>query len=403
MLSYPSMSAKSEAGEATAKSGSRSARPLGSGVALIVAYGVLLIATDLILPLRVSELLQMLAAWHFNWGRFVGWIVQTPGSAPLNYFVQLPLLLLWPHARLAARLPSVIFAVGSCVVFLLLVRRLYLKRTIWALIVFMLVPLHYHLASEAAPFELALFLLLTATLTFLDLLKTPNVKRSITYGALLTLAFYTEPYSFVPAIGYLLFLLRFVDRAHERRVIWFVLPPTAVPAVLFVPYYAWAHPQASEFWPAPPAASAHFSFGLQVLQSLADSSYSEWLSLVLFILLAAGVVAGTWSTFRPTIYLLTKRIGLFCLAGGLLVTVLIDLLIGTLNKRFNGVEMIWAVPGLSFFSVQDRNGCSGERLWRWRVCSPPLLLWHSQFRSTLITSWLRRKISRPRRKPFRGN
>lgn len=310
-----------------------------------MAYGLLLLATDLILPLRVSEILQLLAAWHFNWDKFVGWIVQTPGSAPLNYFVQLPLLLLWPHARLAARLPSLIFAVASCVVFLLLARRFSLKRPAWALVAFMLVPLHYHLASEAAPFELTLFLLLAATLSFLDLLKAPDVKRSIIYGALLTLAFYTEPYSFVPAIGYLLFLLRFVNRAHERHVIWFVLPATALPAALFLPYYAWAHPQASKSWPAAPATSAHIPLGLQLMQSLADSSYIEWLSLVLFILLAAGVIAGTWSTFRAAVYPVTKRIGLFCLTGGLLATVLIDLFIGIFNKRFNGVEMIWAVPG----------------------------------------------------------
>jgi 4-amino-4-deoxy-L-arabinose transferase-like glycosyltransferase len=356
------MSVQSEAGKAALGRSPESARPFAAGVILILGFGLLLLATDLMLPLRVSELLQLLAAWHFNWNRFVEWIVQTPGSAPLTYFVQLPLLLLWPHARLAARLPSLIFAAASCFVFLSLAKRFSLKLTPWALVAFMLVPLHYHLASEAAPFELALFLLLAATLSFLDLLKAPNIKRSIVYGAFLTLALYTEPYSFFPAIGYLLFLLRFVDRAHERRVIWFVLPASAVSAALFLPYYAWAHPQASDSWPTAPAPSIHLSFGLQLLQSLADSSYSQWLAVALFIVLAAGAVAGTASTFSAAVYPVAKRIGLFCVAGGVLTTILMDLLIGSLNRRFNSVEMIWALPGFVILF------CSGvEWLFRRRT------------------------------------
>ena len=319
--------------------------PLTFGTWLIVAYGALLLAIDLFIPLRVSEILQILAAWHFTWDKFVGWIVQTPGSAPLAYFVQLPLLLIWPHGCLAARFPTLIFSVGCCFLFLALTKKLSLKRPELALALFMFVPIQFRIASEAAPFELALFLSLTATLSFLDLLKRPGPRESIVYGTLLSLALYTEPYSFLPAIGYLLFLLRFVNRAHERRVIWFALPATAFSAALFFPYYAWAHPQASGSWLGAAASTANVSQTIQLFGSLADAAKMNWFSWALFFVLVAGGIAGVWSTFRA-VYPLAKRINLFCLAGGILSTISIVLVIGALSEHFHGIEVVWAVPAL---------------------------------------------------------
>ncbi len=337
------MSVEKDIRERTLKRRTSARYSLTFGMWLIIAYGALLLATDLFVPLRVSEILQILAAWRFNWDKFLAWIVQTPGSAPLTYFVQLPLLLIWPHGRLAARFATLIFGIACCFLFLSLAKRFSLKRPELALVLFMFVPIHFRIASEAAPFEVALFFSLAATLSLLDLLKTPGIRGSILYGAFLTLALYTEPYSFLPAIGYLLFLLRFVNRAHERRVIWFALPATVFPAALFFPYYAWAHPQASSSWLSAPASPAGVSQTIQLFGSLVDSTRMEWLPWLLFFLLAAGGIAGVWSTFRA-VYPLAKRINLFCLAGGIITTIAIDLIAGAIHQRFDGVEIVWAVP-----------------------------------------------------------
>src|SRR5947209_1652356 len=135
------MSVEREIRETAAKSRTPTLYSPTLSTRLIIAYGVLLVAIALLFPLRVSEILQILAAWYFTWDKFVGWIVQTPGSAPLTYFVQLPLLLIWPHGRLAARFPILLCAIGCCFLFLSLARRLSLKRPILALVLFMFVPI----------------------------------------------------------------------------------------------------------------------------------------------------------------------------------------------------------------------------------------------------------------------
>lgn len=291
-------------------------RPESKSVFWLACFGLPLLATDLLLPLRVPEILQVLAAWRFSGTHFLGWIVQTPDSAPLSYFVQLPLLLIWPNGRLAARLPSLVFAIAACIVLFYLLKEISVRREYLAAAVFLLLPFHFQSATDARGFEQALFLTVLAIFLFLRLIRTPTVKASILYGLALTLGVYTEPYSFLPAIGQFLFLLRFVGRARERRAVWFTLAPTAAPPLLFLPYYLWARLQTSSNWISVPAMESR-DFG----------GYG------LVLLLAVGFLIAVVKTFRNMNRNPFKRIFLFCVAGGVVSSIA-------------GGQILWATPGL---------------------------------------------------------
>lgn len=305
---------------------------LRAGV-LIVCYALLLLAADLILPLRVPEILQILAAHHFSWSRMIDWIAQTPGSAPLSYVAQLPFLLIWDHGRLAARFPSLVFAVAASILLFKLFKEIPLKWPEFALAAFMLLPVHYRSATQARASEQALFLTALEILLFLRLIRAPSVNRAILYGVVLTIGIYTEPYSFLPAIGQLLFLLRFVDRAHERRVVWFTLPATIAPPLIFLPYRLWAHLQTSSQWIFPPAV---------------PSTASPW-TYVLVAVLLTGCLIAFWTTFRG-VRNMAKRIFLFCAAGGIVITL-------------TAGQVLWGVPGiiLLFFAALEWLSANGSR------------------------------------------
>lgn len=300
-------------------------RRLPGPTIFLSCYGLLLLATDLILPLRVPEILQVLAAWHFSWSRFIGWIAQTPGSAPLSYFPQLPLLLIWPHGRLAARFPALVFAIGASFLLFQLFKIGTIKRPYLALAAFMLLPVHYRSATDARGFEQALFLTVLQLLFFLRLVRTPGVKNAILYGMALTLGLFTDPHSFLPAIGQFLFLLRFINRAHERRAVWFALPATAAPPLLFLPYYRWARAQTSSTWIFVPRTPLR-----------------GWTIYILAILLTIGLLIAVWTSFRSLSRNPSKRIFLFCAAGGIISSVA-------------GRQVLWAAPALIllFFAAVD--------------------------------------------------
>jgi hypothetical protein len=264
----------------------------------------------------------MLAARHFSWGRFIGWIAQTPGSAPLSYFAQLPLLLIWPDGRLAARLPSLIFAVAACILLFYLFKEIPIQHRYLAIASFALLPFHFRAATDARSLEQALFLTVLEIAVFLRLIRTPTLNSSVLYGIVLTLCLYTEPYSFLPAIGQLLFLLRFIGRQHERRAVWLALPSTAVPPLLFLPYYLWARSQTSSNWISVPATQAR-DLGVYGLA----------------VLLTAGFLVALWTTFHDMNRNPSKRVFLFCAAGGVVSTIATG-------------QILWAAPGfiLLFFA-----------------------------------------------------
>lgn len=314
------------------------------GAVLVGSYAVLLLFAVLAMPLRLPEILEIAANRHFESLSLTDWIAQTPGSAPLNYFVQIPFLLVLGYTRIGARLDSFLFALAACYIFFRLAKRIPLERPLVALAVFLLVPVHLELASAGRPFEQALFFLLLATEWYLRLMERPALSTAALYTLFLTLCIYTDRYAFLPAIGYLLFLFRFVNRAQERRAMWFALAATVLPVLAFLPYYFWAQPQVNPYWPGDAAPATDAFAGSHALRCLAGN---EWIGCALLPLVAAGVIAGAWASFRQAAFTVSKRIALFCLFGGVVSTIAIATITDLwLDETFAPAQIMWATPGM---------------------------------------------------------
>jgi hypothetical protein len=332
---------------------------------LIGAYALLLLIGILVLPLRIEELLRVLVSQQHSLANFIAWLPKAPGSSPLYYFVQFPFLLALGVSRLGARVPSLLLGVIACYLFLRLVKNVRLRHPYLAAVTFVLIPAQYRAATQGQPFELALCLLLVATLLFLQIIRTPRIPLCAWYAAALTLCLYTERFSFLPSIGYLLFLFAFVNRSHERRVIWFLLPSTVAPVLLFAPYYLWARPQASPNWltaPLPPGTPSSV-----YLQAVSDFAGGGATGYVLSLLLIAGLFAGVWGLFRLTPGAppaLPRSIAVFCLFGGALSTVSVVLVVDAWNRyQFLANQVLWAIPAVivSSFVAFERYAAAPKR------------------------------------------
>ncbi|MBV9081667.1 MAG: hypothetical protein JOZ62_03250 [Acidobacteriaceae bacterium] len=303
------------------------------------------------LPLRVDEVLQLQASREGSMTGLIAWVARTPGAAPLNYVFQAPVIAMLGNSRLSARMLTFVFAVAACYVFSHLADRISKIYRQQATMVFAVLPAHYVAAVSATPAEQGLFFLLLGTVWFFRLVSTPTIASAAVYSSLLTLCIYSQPYTFLPTIGYVLFLLRFVDRAHERRALWYVLSATALPPLLFLPYYIWATPQADPNWLfAPSGATPVYT------QAFAQLSAAGALSYLLSGIMIVGALTAGWISFRARTLAFAKRIALFCLFGGILTTGALTVVFDTLNRSPVRIShMLGATPAailLCFAALQ---------------------------------------------------
>ena len=314
--------------------------------------------TVLLMPLRLGEILQAGAFVKFSWPSFFTWIAWSPAGAPLHYLTQLPLALAAPNAKFLLRIPSVVCALGSAFLFFVLTRKVPLQHPLLALILFLAIPTHLIYATQGRPYELGFFLLLVATLLFFALLENPGVGKSLLYAITLTACLYTQPSCYLPAVGYLIYLLGFANLKTYRRALWYALVATFLPLAAYAPYYAWAGVQRRGDWLLEqfPAFVVKVS-GLQALMSLDPEQGSPWFGIALFGLLMFGLIGGVWSTMplgsfvegapAPPPGLIKRRAVVFCLAGGAIVTLLGEIgLSGWTAAFFNPFQALWALPGL---------------------------------------------------------
>ncbi len=339
---------------------------------IIAAYALFLLAAILTLPLRIPEILRLLAWVHYSLGTFIHWVAQTPASAPLNYFVQLPFVLAGGHTRLAARLPSLLFALGSAYLFWRLAKRVSLGTPYLALLLFILLPVHYRAASEALPLEQGLFFLLLATLCYFRLIRAPGFGNAALYAGVLVLCLYSERSSYWPAIGYLLFLFGFLKTAHERRAMWFALAATTLPVLLYVPYYLWARPQANPYWLFEPTKYQGQPLYFAAVNSLAGGRPEGY---VLVSLLFVGLLAGIWASFQLKPAARLKRIMLFCLLGGVLSAISIAVLGDVWSgSPFRPSQILCATPGIAILLFAGLDWLSVGRKIRFVSAALAVLL-----------------------------
>jgi hypothetical protein len=325
---------------------------------ILIAYGLLILGTALLMPLRLGEILQAAAFLNFSWHGFFAWIASTPSGAPLHYLSQAPFALLSLDSKILLRFPSIIFALGSVFLFFSLAKRVPLQYPVFALVLFLAVPTHLSYATQARPYELGLFLMLLATLSFFNLVEKPGFFKSFVYAILLTACLYTQPSCYLPAVGYLLYLLGFANLKTYRRALWYAMAATVLPVMVYAPYYAWAGAQRRGDWLVEqfPAYAVKVA-GLQALMSLDPEAWSPWFGIGLLGLLCFGLVGGILSTLPlgsypdgappPPAPLIKRRAIVFCLAGGVILTLLAETAVsGWSNSSFAPYQALWALPGL---------------------------------------------------------
>ena len=343
---------------------------------ILIVYGLVIVTTALFAPLRLGEILQAAAFLNFSWGGFFNWIAQSPGGTPLHYLVQLPLAFMALDSRILLRIPSLISGLFAAVLFLALAKRVPLQHPLLGLLLFLLVPTHLAYATQGRPYEMALLLMLAATLVFFSLIEEPSLGKAIIYAIALTACLFTQPSSYLPAVGYVICLLGFANLKKYRLALWYALAATVLPLAVYGPYYGWAGPLRRGDWLIDQfPAYASKVIGLEALMSLDPGGWNPWYGLALMGLLIFALVGGVWSAMPlgsfhegappPPANVLRKRAVVFCLAGGALVTFLGETAVnGWANAAFAPYQVLWALPGFCIVFCAALDELS--RLFAWR-------------------------------------
>ena len=307
---------------------------------LFFIYAVALMAGVFSMPLRLDEILQVSNPDYHAFKGTLDIITQTPGAAPLNYLIQYPFIHVFGHSRLAVRIVSLLFAIGALWLFWKVSRSIPLRNPELASATFAALPLHYLFAVSGRPYEQALFLLVLSIFFLLRLIARPRVASAAYYSGTLLLLIYTEPLAFWPAVGFLLFFLRFIRVVRERRVFWHLLPATAIPAFLYLPYYIWVTPRRSPEWLYPISAG-----GSSYLQAFEYISAAGSLAYLVSALLLIATAFALWRSFRLPDSAAKTRIALFCLFGGAVSALAGALIVSTIGgSPVRQNEILWIAP-----------------------------------------------------------
>ncbi|MBV8895631.1 MAG: hypothetical protein JO051_03895, partial [Acidobacteriaceae bacterium] len=301
----------------------------------------------MVTPLRVPEIQTFGWSSHYTWVGFWQWVSQALDASPLAYLIQLPLVLLFGASRLGPRIPALLFAVGSCFLFLRLINRAAPKQRYAGLFLFMLLPVQLFAVTSPTQYDAAVFFVLLATLALFDLRAQPGY-RNAAYFALATAAcLFTDHHAGVPIAGAVLFLLRFSPRPQERKAVWFALGAFSVAVALYAPFYVWVRSYTNPFWLTEPGLS---------VSGLAAMSAVDWAFAFGVLLMIAGAILSAVVSFRLPVTQITRRLTLFCLFGSFLVTILV--LVVTAVYGGGGIayrELLFAAPSavVLFYAVLE--------------------------------------------------
>lgn len=317
-----------------------------AGVIFGVLYLAVLAVVSSLLPLRPDEILGLYAFHSGSWTAAMHWIASLPG-ATVGYFVsQAPLVALFGQPPVIARLVSFVCGALCLLIVWQLAKFAGIRNLFAVLVVLAFMPTEFVSFMSARPAAESVFAALLALLLFLRLTEKPTILRAIVYAILLTGTIYINPFAYAPAVGCLLFFFRFVARRLERRAIWFILPGTVAPLLLYLPYYIWAAPQASRNT----LGSAAIPGGIseQIWIALAGNSAVSGAVLAVIV---AGALAAVWPSFQPRFPVewsraqLRRNVSIFVFLGGALSSIVFAAIYAQVNfTPVTPAEVIVALP-----------------------------------------------------------
>ena len=110
---------------------------------VLAVYAVVLIGVALFIPLWLNEILVLAGTTQHSWAALFGWVAATPAAAPLFYVIQKPFVALFGTHNVAARLPTLVFALASAWQFFRVAKHIPLRMPYVALAIFLLLPLQF--------------------------------------------------------------------------------------------------------------------------------------------------------------------------------------------------------------------------------------------------------------------
>jgi 4-amino-4-deoxy-L-arabinose transferase-like glycosyltransferase len=193
-----------------------------------------------VVPLRpfwLDEALQLVGTRPGNTMRqVIEYVPENPGSGPLGYIVQHVFIELLGLNRWSARLPSALFAIGTCIVTIALARRLGVERPWLAGAILIALPLMLRYSAEGRPYTQATFIAVLATLLFLRLADAPRAALLAAYAILLIAGVYTHPFTVLVAGGHVVYALL----GRQSRLAAAIVAIAVAAAVSYVPWIVYA-------------------------------------------------------------------------------------------------------------------------------------------------------------------
>ncbi len=201
---------------------------------LLAVYAALLLWLSGRLPLWLDEVLTLIGAVQPTIHELLVWVGFNPGSSPLGFLVERPLVEMMGLTRLAARLPSMVFSVLSAIALVGFARDLKLPRSNSLLLVaYLVLPIQLRYAVEARPYAAALFFTVAALWCLWRLLEGPSWGLAATYTLLVAAGLYAQPFAAFVQVG----ALAALAFSSQRRAVLIAIAALAAGCLMFAPWY----------------------------------------------------------------------------------------------------------------------------------------------------------------------
>ncbi len=294
----------------------------------LVLYAALLVWLAGRLPLWLDEVLTLIGAMKPNLHELIQWVGYNPGSSPLGFLVERPLVETMGLTRIAARLPSVLFSVLSAIALVGFAREVGAPARGVLLGAYLVLPIQLRYAVEARPYAMALFFTVAGLWCLWRLMEGAGWGFALLYAVLVAAGLYAQPFAGFVQLGALVAL------AFSSRRDFVLRAGLALIAgcLLFAPWYltvqeAWRQ----EIVRSGYAMTIEWRAPLVLIREIAGGGYWQSVPLILAACLGwrelpervrrfllGGIVAGTLGAMAADAvsgYFFATRHALFVIPG----------------------------------------------------------------------------------------
>jgi hypothetical protein len=285
-----------------------------------------LAAAAAVTPLWLDELHQLVGTHQTSLAEMLHWAKASPGGTPLNFLAQKLVLDTVGLSSLAARLPAVLFGVGSLWAFMRIAREYLDKHWILAVGMFAALPQIFRYGVEARPYSQGMFFALLAFWFWLKLEREPSKRHAAAFALAVAGGLYSQVFSVFVAAGQTAWSLR------NPKSRMYVIASIAAAGASYLPWFL-----TQRATQAVTHTMSNYSFSwdqisaLGFIRELSGGGY--FCSVPLLILAAMGR---------------DSRLG-FIAATGLALPVAADAMLGYF---FAGRQLIFALPFLILLAAK---------------------------------------------------